>query len=74
VEIIKKAEELITEPSFEPSSESVLYLTDYSGMTAYDCEFVAVAQTLEIPLLTYDRRLVKAFPQTALPVARWLAG
>jgi predicted nucleic acid-binding protein len=36
-----------------------------SKCSAYDCEFVALAQGLKVPLITTDRKLVREFPRTA---------
>lgn len=32
-----------------------------SGCSAYDCEFVALAQYLDVPLVSADRKLRKRF-------------
>ena len=48
-----------------PSADSVLDLVTQSDVSAYDCEFVAVANGLQIPLATADRKILKTFPQTA---------
>jgi predicted nucleic acid-binding protein len=44
----------------------VLRLVDASGHSAYDCEYVALAQRLNVPLVTGDKRLPKLFPETAV--------
>jgi predicted nucleic acid-binding protein len=44
----------------------VLELASRSGCSAYDCEFVALAQDLEVPLVTNDRQILKAFPTIAI--------
>jgi predicted nucleic acid-binding protein len=44
----------------------VLHLAAVSACSAYDCEFVAVAETLQVPLLTVDRQLLTAFPSIAM--------
>ena len=44
----------------------VLRLVDASGHSAYDCEYVALAQRLGVPLVTGDKRLPKLFPETAV--------
>ncbi|HLL47137.1 MAG TPA: type II toxin-antitoxin system VapC family toxin [Longimicrobiaceae bacterium] len=54
-------------------SEHVLRLAAASGCTAYDCEFVAVAQAAGVPLVTADRKVVAAFPTVALSPAAFLA-
>ncbi len=50
---------------FVPSRD-VLALAAESGRTAYDCEFVAMASKLRIPLVTHDRRVCESFPQIAI--------
>lgn len=47
-------------------SEDVLRLAAASGCTAYDCEFVALARQLAVPLVTNDRQVLKAFPSIAV--------
>ena len=48
-----------------PTAESVLDLIATTDLSSYDCEFVAVANTLQIPLATADRKILRTFPQTA---------
>jgi hypothetical protein len=33
---------------------------------AYDCEFIATASDLNVPLVTVDKQLLRAFPGVAL--------
>jgi hypothetical protein len=47
------------------STPKVLGLASRPGCSAYDCEFVALAMDLEVPLVTCDRKLAKAFPTVA---------
>ena len=47
------------------ASEQVLQLATSSGCSAYDCEFVAAAQQLGVPLVTEDRAILTAFPDLA---------
>jgi predicted nucleic acid-binding protein len=49
-------------------SERVLQLVASSRCSAYDCEFVAAAQQLGVPLITADRALLNAFPAIAQPL------
>jgi len=56
-----------------PSSDDVLALAEQSGCTAYDCEFVALAMTLSIPLLTSDRKVLAAFPDVAASPEEYIA-
>ena len=48
------------------TSLSVLRLAAGSGCSAYDCEFVALAQDLNIPPVTVDRQVLGAFPKETL--------
>lgn len=47
-------------------SAHVLQLAERSGCSAYDCEFVAVAGDLAVPLVTADRQVLRAFPSIAV--------
>ena len=62
------AEELMKDSEFHVDSAQVLKLADQSGCTTYDCEFVAVALTLGIKLVTADKQLLKGFPEIAVPL------
>jgi predicted nucleic acid-binding protein len=48
---------------------AVLDMAVQSGCTAYDCEFVVLAGTLGVPLVTTDRAVLKAFPRVAVSLA-----
>ena len=54
------------------ASDVVLALTASSRLSAYDCEFVALAQSLGVPLVTEDRAVLKAFPEVAMAMERFL--
>lgn len=58
-----EAESLLAGNEHEAESALVLDFAAATGCTAYDCEFVAVAQRLGVPLVTLDRALLKAFPR-----------
>jgi predicted nucleic acid-binding protein len=62
----RAAELLVEEREFQPAGEHVLRLAEASGCSAYDCEFVAVARDLGVPLVTFDREVIQAFPNVAL--------
>jgi predicted nucleic acid-binding protein len=48
-----------------PSDQSTCQLLSTSRCSAYDCEFVAVAEQLAMPLVTEDRAILAAFPVLA---------
>lgn len=57
-----------------PSFEVVLDLAFDSGVTPYDCQFVAVARGLGLRLLSHDRRLRRAFSEGVLDPRAFVEG
>ena len=49
-----------------PSSSLILSLAAESSLSAYDCEFVALARELNCMLVTVDKQIIKVFPGTAI--------
>jgi predicted nucleic acid-binding protein len=47
-------------------SSRVLELAVSSGVSAYDCEYVALAEAAGVPLVTGNHRLREAFPQVTV--------
>jgi len=65
-DMFKSAEDLLSTNEYEVSSLQVLQLSKDSDCSAYDCEYVALARHLKIPLFTADKALLKAFPGLAI--------
>jgi len=65
IEVMREAETLFRGAEYSVDSGQVLKLVSESGCSAYDCEFVALAQQLGASLLTSDAEILKEFPQTA---------
>ena len=61
----RRASELIGESEYEVPTSDVLRLSRASGCSAYDCEFVALAEHLDVALVTADARLARAFASRA---------
>ena len=57
----------------EPDTKLVLKLAHQAGRSTYDCEYVALASMLDVPLVTADRSLAAAFPDTAQSPEYFLA-
>ena len=53
-------------------SGAVLELVRSTELSAYDCEFAALALQLGVPLVTEDRAILKALPRTAKSMAAFL--
>ena len=68
-DMFKSAEDLLSTNEYEVSNLQVLQLAKDSGCSAYDCEYVALARHLRIPLFTADKALLKAFPDRAMALA-----
>ena len=58
-EIMNAALDLLRHREYDVVSWHVLSLAAASGASAYDCEFVAVADDLGVPFVTVDGRLVE---------------
>ncbi len=69
---IEKAEELWRDHEYSVPSMDVLELTHQHKITAYDAEFVVLAQNMDIPLVTFDKAVKKTFPKTAIDPADFL--
>ena len=68
-EIAAAAEAQLEGREFLAESGQVLTLASRSGCSAYDCEFVALAQEMAVPLVTNDREVLRAFPGLAVSPA-----
>jgi predicted nucleic acid-binding protein len=62
---LRAAATLFAEREPVPNGDTVLRLARMSGCSAYDCEFAATALALEVPLVTSDRQILRAFPKLA---------
>lgn len=73
IDVIQKAERMMLNKEHSVNSTAVLRLVADSDSSAYDCEFVALAQHLSAPLVTSDSQLLRNFPDHALALDRFLA-
>jgi predicted nucleic acid-binding protein len=71
-QIMTEAEQLMREREFAVASHQVLRLVADSTCSAFDCEFVALAKDLNVPLLTVDRKVLEQFPDTAVSLEQFL--
>ncbi|MCA9961977.1 MAG: type II toxin-antitoxin system VapC family toxin [Chloroflexota bacterium] len=70
--IMQQAEKVMFENEYGSNSDEVLRLVAGSSCSAYDCEFVALAQEFGVPLVTVDKQVLREFPQTAVSPATFL--
>jgi len=64
--IMQQAESFLQGREYEVSSRRVLDIVMSSHCSAYDCEFIVLAQDLQCPLVTADRQILLKFPATAM--------
>ena len=68
-DIQAEAENLLSGAEHDVDSQRVLELVRDSDCSAYDCEFVALAMKLGVALVTMNAKLLRAFPERALPLS-----
>ena len=68
-DIQAEAEHLLSGAEHDVDSQRVLELVRDSDCSAYDCEFVALAMKLGVSLVTMDSKLLRAFPERAVPLS-----
>jgi predicted nucleic acid-binding protein len=64
--VVGLAVEFLGARTFDVSSPNVLRRAISSGCTAYDCEYIVLAEELGVALVTSDRQILRAFPQIAV--------
>ena len=72
VALLAQADEILGGREADVDSQQVLELASRSRCTTYDCEYVALAESLDVPLVTTDRAVLKAFPARATTPASFV--
>lgn len=72
VHIMAAAEEAVAGREHLVSSDKVLEFVRETRLSAYDCEFVALAAVLSVPLVTSDKAVLKTFPDQALTMEQFV--
>lgn len=67
-----QAEQQLAENEYSVNSTDVLALASESGCSAYDCEFVYLAKSLDLKLITGDKKLIQMFPEIAMTAGDYL--
>ena len=65
-QIMNSALELLKGREYVVPSYEVLRLASASNCSAYDCEFIATANDLKVPLVTVDKQLLREFSSMAM--------
>jgi predicted nucleic acid-binding protein len=72
IDVMAAAEGLLGGTDYFPASAHVLSLALASGCSTYDCEYVALARDTGTYLITFDRKLLAAFPNVAITPTTYL--
>jgi predicted nucleic acid-binding protein len=70
--IAQEAQQLMLDNEFDVPSARVLKLVSTSTCSSYDCEFVALAESFQVPLITSDRAILREFPSIAVSMERFV--
>ncbi len=71
--LVRAAEAELADFECEIDSVAVMELVSGSDCSAYDCEFVALARSMGIPLVTEDKGIRRDFPGIAVGMAALIA-
>jgi predicted nucleic acid-binding protein len=71
--VMEQALKLMAGHEQDIDSSQVLKLAAESTCSAYDCEFVALAKDLGIPLITMDKKILSQFPDVAIALEQYVA-
>ena len=72
-QLMDEALRMMEDREYEVDSYQVLRLVANSTCSAYDCEFVALAQELGTTLVTLDKEILNSFPTVAVSVDTFLS-
>lgn len=68
LQLQEMAESVMQNNEFEITSSQVFSLVVKSACSAYDCEYVSLAEYLDCPLVTQDKKLLASFPSVAISI------
>lgn len=71
--MVERADQLLAPYRLEVDSASILRVAHAGGLSAYDAEYVALAEALEVPLITEDREIRAVGGSATMTPAAFLA-
>lgn len=69
---VQQAENMMVDSEYEVNSGKILELVNQSKCSSYDCEYIALAEDINVPLVTRDKRIIREFPTKATSVEKFL--
>jgi predicted nucleic acid-binding protein len=73
MQTMEQAERLFRTREYEVPSDAVLDAATRHSLSAYDAEFVVLAQQLDVPLVTADKGILRAIPKTAVEMVSFVS-
>ena len=72
-ELLGHADRFIKVAQCEVAMDMALAVAAEYAITGYDAQYVALARSLNVPMITEDRKLQKAVPRIAFSMQEFLA-
>jgi predicted nucleic acid-binding protein len=72
LDAIEKGIKLIGAREHEVSAFAAMEFVQQSNCSPYDCEFIALADRLNVNLVTYDKQILNTFPMLAVPPEEYI--
>ncbi|KAF3984010.1 MAG: type II toxin-antitoxin system VapC family toxin [Methylococcales symbiont of Hymedesmia sp. n. MRB-2018] len=72
LQLQETVESIMAHNEFDIPSAQILTLVNKSNCSSYDCEFVALAQYLNISLVTNDKKVLREFSSVATSVVDFI--
>ncbi len=72
MKLTQAAERLMQDHEFFMATSDVYRFADSSRCSAYDCEFVTLAQELDVQLVTLDKQILREFPTIAVSMKQFI--
>ncbi|MEX0719620.1 MAG: type II toxin-antitoxin system VapC family toxin [Balneolaceae bacterium] len=66
LQVTEKAEKQMKDREFHINTTQVYNFVSQSQCSSYDCEFISLADDLNIKLVTFNKQILRAFPQIAI--------
>ena len=72
LQLAQEAEEILRGKEHRVDSNHVLQFVAQSKCSAYDCEYVALAQQFNVKLVTADKLILSEFPRDAISLENFI--